>query len=532
MAFAASPLYILAVGLLLHCSVAYAAQPCMNNNPNGVPIFLNSSYGYGWTPNSNCTMYVTPVRPDGQPVTSITFNVFEIRANRNSAFIHPSHLVRTPPPLPKPPIPHSTTSLDPSALVASFTGQTGGNITVNASDALVQFVGVLVGTLDGGAFFYYTNDGVDVPWDELECPFDCYGHGVCVRGKCVCDEGYEGGLCKNDDRFQLNQPSFWTGVQCASGRIDEVYLRGKNLSCPNGLPGSAAWYASIWDLSDNSIGVVPDSWFFGTNGTGITTLVNFSRAWLVNDLNQGYGAVHFMQAGLNVLFPSGLPKIPSRITSLDISSNNLTGVFPNSLGDATSRMLYLEDNRFYGTLPIGFFFFQPGSIFLAGNQATYCRRKVRAGKDGGSEVVADADADSSASLFAGIVSLVSLYYSRPLFAFKRRDSQLGVASATPLWVSAGGGTTMTVFGEGFMDVDGFQCLFGTTAVPAKVHSSTIMECTMPRVLPGNVSVEVAFHGQRISKEGAVVTAMAECATGYYRQLEVEDCIVCPGKVDS
>ncbi|RKO84378.1 hypothetical protein BDK51DRAFT_48038 [Blyttiomyces helicus] len=49
MACAASRLCALVVGLLLNLSFAHAQQPCMNGNSNGEPIYLNGSYGYGWT---------------------------------------------------------------------------------------------------------------------------------------------------------------------------------------------------------------------------------------------------------------------------------------------------------------------------------------------------------------------------------------------------------------------------------------------------------------------------------------------------
>ncbi|RKO89774.1 hypothetical protein BDK51DRAFT_37266 [Blyttiomyces helicus] len=282
-------------------------------------------------------------------------------------------------------ISRSTTSLDPSALVASFTSEIGGTVELNAQTALVQFASVNEGTYDGAAFFYYTNNGDDVPWDQLQCPFDCYGNGKCVQGKCVCYDGYEGGLCKNDDRFQLNQiydacggpswtvqggwgdrngslgnicpptegsyeqPSNWTNIQCYLGRVDIVNLRGANLSCPNGLPSSAAWYASVWDFSDNRIGDVPGTFFVGSFHIYGTAL-NFSTTGFVSNL-------------------SGMSR---RITALDLSNNNISGVIPALLADATYvYAMYLENNNFYGVIPIGFYFYAPNAVWLAENQVRF-----------------------------------------------------------------------------------------------------------------------------------------------------------------
>ncbi|RKO90815.1 hypothetical protein BDK51DRAFT_25666 [Blyttiomyces helicus] len=346
------------------------------------------------------------------------------------------------------------------------------------------------GALDGAAFFYYTNDGTDVPWNELECPFNCYGHGVTGRGGVrestvvwpwwenaygvyvLIDEliswaqiydacggpwwaptvqsgwgdrnGSLGPICPPPDGFE--QTSIWSGVQCWIGRVDRVELNAANLSC-GGFPGSSAWYSSFWDFSDNIIGPVPGSWFIGANHTDYPVWVNFSNSSFVNDLTE----------------------VTSRITSLDVSSNELTGAIPTKLSEATFRTLYLQNNRFYGPIPIGFFFFQSGMISLAGNQP------------------------SSLASFSCHTVIVT--------------------GVVPFWASAGGGSTMTVFGEGFMDVDEFQCLFGSTAVPAAVQSSTVLTCVMPPVLPGKVSLNLGFQGQQVTNESVVINAVATgCGT--------------------
>ncbi|RKO86152.1 hypothetical protein BDK51DRAFT_41106 [Blyttiomyces helicus] len=91
--------------------------------------------------------------------------------------------------------------------IENIYGTSPETIVVNASEALVNFVSDSMGCYDGAAFFYYANSDADVPWDKLECPFDCYGHGRCVLGLCVCDPGYAGGLCKDDDAFRLVEVS-------------------------------------------------------------------------------------------------------------------------------------------------------------------------------------------------------------------------------------------------------------------------------------------------------------------------------------
>ncbi|RKO89784.1 hypothetical protein BDK51DRAFT_28136, partial [Blyttiomyces helicus] len=164
----------------------------------------------------------------------------------------------------------------------------------------------------------------------------CGGPSWTIQGGWGDRNGSLGPICPPPNGFE--QPSIWAGVQCWTGRVDKVELSGANLSCPNGFPDSAAWYTSYWAFSNNRIGVVPDSWFMGANVTSASTRINFSSTWLVNDLTK---------AGLNIRSRSGSLKIPGRVISLDVSSNNLTGVIPNPLADTPIRQLYLENNNFY-----------------------------------------------------------------------------------------------------------------------------------------------------------------------------------------
>ena len=36
---------------------------------------------------------------------------------------------------------------------------------------------------------------LEAPSAEPPCPLDCRGHGQCVRGVCMCDDGFEGATC-------------------------------------------------------------------------------------------------------------------------------------------------------------------------------------------------------------------------------------------------------------------------------------------------------------------------------------------------
>lgn len=55
------------------------------------------------------------------------------------------------------------------------------------------------------AFYYVTDRYEEIVWEEVECPFDCYGRGRCEMGQCICDEGYIGALCKNDDNKKVSE---------------------------------------------------------------------------------------------------------------------------------------------------------------------------------------------------------------------------------------------------------------------------------------------------------------------------------------
>ncbi|RKO86554.1 hypothetical protein BDK51DRAFT_38032 [Blyttiomyces helicus] len=220
--------------------------------------------------NANCSMYVNPVRADGMPVTSITFDVFEIY----DACDEPSW------------------------------------------------------TVQGG-------------WGDRN--------------------GTLGSICPPIGMHPTEDTSSWTGVLCWLGRVDSMTLSGANLSCPNRFPASAAWYATVRDLRDNSIGVVPDSWFIGANPS-YTLDVEFRNTGFVNDLSQNLDIGPFKQQHYG--------RDPDFVDERHES-------------DAASGEHQL------GTIPIGL---EPVSM----------------------------------------------------------------TSVTPLWVSAEGGTIVTVIREGFLDVDGFH----------------------------------------------------------------------------
>lgn len=54
----------------------------------------------------------------------------------------------------------------------------------------------------GTALVYFTSDlafnlrGFNVSYTSGKCPYNCYGHGTCVKGACECRSGYRGDACE------------------------------------------------------------------------------------------------------------------------------------------------------------------------------------------------------------------------------------------------------------------------------------------------------------------------------------------------
>ncbi|RKO85858.1 hypothetical protein BDK51DRAFT_50461 [Blyttiomyces helicus] len=320
--------------------------------------------------------------------------------------------------------------------------------------------------------------------------------------------------------------SSWAKVTCMLGRVDFIALSGANLSCPNGLLGSAAWYAGYWDFSDNSIGVVPDGWFSGANRSS-SVGVEFKNTGFVSNLSWIFEDQHFEQQYYSVI--------------------------PSSLAGATYLMeLNLEINSFYGTIPVELSAFQDDAILLAGNQVHLVPALVRVRPP--FLIEAFHFMTSTSAKIVGPISihttsnlLLPIPIPEPTTHLTEIADSLRPASPAPIdsldlmphnkhnervatACPTGSGASITVLGEGFLDVDGFQCLFGTTAVPAAVQNSTVMTCAMPLVIPGNLSLYVAFKGQQISLHSVGLTALTVCSAGYYRKLEVADCEICPGNL--
>ncbi|KAJ3020496.1 hypothetical protein HKX48_000699 [Thoreauomyces humboldtii] len=157
---------------------------CMNHVRNDLVTTFTQPYGWIWSHDSsgeysvdsNCTYLLQPVDSAGNAATSITIELL-------AGYVY-----------------EGTTTDDP--LVATFGNHTLFDIVVPGSSALVNFQSDSTVNRDGFAAIYSMN-GAQVDRSLLGCPFDCFGQGTCSNGICICDNGYYGAWCKNDDKLKV-----------------------------------------------------------------------------------------------------------------------------------------------------------------------------------------------------------------------------------------------------------------------------------------------------------------------------------------
>jgi len=74
-----------------------------------------------------------------------------------------------------------------------------------------------------------------------------------------------------------------------------------------------------------------------------------------------------------------------------------------------------------------------------------------------------------------------------------------------------GGTTVRIHAEGAIDIHDLSCLFGTTQVPATRINAGLVECDVPRVPQGNVTLQLASRGSQLLSEPATFTIEPDIA---------------------
>ncbi|RKO92549.1 hypothetical protein BDK51DRAFT_28671 [Blyttiomyces helicus] len=173
---------------------AEIATSCQNGVENGVLLNLTDPWGFIWAPdnlasyvpNSNCLWLLSP-QVNGSSVQSISIKIIQMETESCCDYFAV----------------YNGTTID-SPLVVQIYGTAMPAVVVEGETALLQLSSDGTVDRDGVAAFYWATEVEDeIPWDSLPCPFDCFGRGTCVKGTCVCDHGYLGGLCKNDDSKRI-----------------------------------------------------------------------------------------------------------------------------------------------------------------------------------------------------------------------------------------------------------------------------------------------------------------------------------------
>ncbi|TPX60042.1 hypothetical protein PhCBS80983_g02065 [Powellomyces hirtus] len=181
--------------LLIFANTAWAL--CMNGSGNDKTLTLTEPYGYFWThdsrteyaSDSQCYVLIAP-QDGNRTVTSITIEFFHVETEDccDDAKVYAG----------------SERPTEPDTEFAKILGNNITDIVVPGDTALFHFQSDGTVNRDGIAGFYYiTANATDIPRANLKCPFNCYGHGDCVNGRCQCHMGYNGGLCKNDDKYKV-----------------------------------------------------------------------------------------------------------------------------------------------------------------------------------------------------------------------------------------------------------------------------------------------------------------------------------------
>ncbi|RKO85303.1 hypothetical protein BDK51DRAFT_34122, partial [Blyttiomyces helicus] len=254
--------------------------------------------------NSDCKWHIAPVVDGGvRAVQSITLNIFQMDVESCCDYITF----------------YAGSSAD-APLVTSLNGSLPTVVVIEGEEVFANFVGPGAGfggilewdSENVGIFYYVTELEAEIPWDDLQCPFDCFGRGKCVRGECVCDFGYRNGLCKDDDQYRLAR----LFDACAG---DE-------------------WYnATGWNVTDTA---------------------------LICDIDpENFCALERLQRG-SIIHISGIP-----LLSLgDFSNNNLNGTIPNAISRfSTLVSLDLSNNLFYGSIPSSYTSISATTVSIDGN---------------------------------------------------------------------------------------------------------------------------------------------------------------------
>ncbi len=189
---------------------------------------------------------------------------------------------------------------------------------------------------------------------------------------------------------QNNTPCSWTGVTCSGGHVSEIARDGKNLSgslpsltslteienlslSNNQLKGSIPNLATQiklrrLNLSKNQLSSLPTNFpseleYIALNnnqlsGSITNSFKNLTKLQSLNlSTNQLTGALPNLTTASMLTelvldtnqFSGAIPAMPERLSKLSLSANQLTGTlptFPTSL-----RSLYLDNNQFSGAIP-------------------------------------------------------------------------------------------------------------------------------------------------------------------------------------
>ncbi|TPX64332.1 hypothetical protein SpCBS45565_g05951 [Spizellomyces sp. 'palustris'] len=470
---------------------------CMHNTRNNDVLTLTEPYGFFWitdgideyAADANCSILIAPVWD--QPITGIAIDYItvETEACCDHAYTYAGDTLDAPE-------------------VGRHNGTVTTQLQINGSTAFFNFQTDGSVQRDGIIAFYHILNIPDneIPWVNISCPFDCYGRGQCVNGKCVCQEGYTGGLCKNDDNrklfalydncqgdhwqanwdrtYQANICNFtdwseytivssWTGLSCANGRVSNMDMRGIGMNCTgNGLPReSLPRYLETIDFTGELLtGTLPGDLF---------------RTPYLNQL--------FLS---NTSLEGELPAEVSWATALNtflLHDNNLTGPLPEGLTRLPQlNELDMENNNFFGFVLDDFAYLQRAIILLAGNQ-----------------------------FFCPTPNITRIH--------SVSCNNISLTSVTPNTAVNTGGDTVVVRGVGFHPDIEMSCVFGgVSSLKTEVVDWNTIVCTVPPRLAGETSIEIWAFGKKAATNGLPFELLNDCAPGtYLSTTNMTQCLGCP-----
>ncbi|KAJ3299667.1 hypothetical protein HK104_007738 [Borealophlyctis nickersoniae] len=470
---------------------------CMNGSLNDVVVELNAPHDDlgEYSANSNCSVRIAPSGdlPNDFTIT-VEFVGVETEGCCDGATLHSGPNINAP-------------------IVASVSGIQPVNVTVAGPTAFFNFQADASVNRDGILARYYVTGYTDDVFNNQRCPFDCYGRGQCVQGQCVCQSGYVGYLCENDDNKKLFQVydncqgsswtfadgrnwnrtmdgnlcylpeaqleqyynfADWEGLRCAWGRITNMDLSSLGLNCTgHGLPNDTMpRYVETLDLHNALLtGPIPDELF----RTSYMTQLNMANTSVEGEI------------------PTGITWAFS-LDVLDLSNNHLSGALPSELGYLRSLTeLNLENNSFYGFVPDGFGVLKEvAQVFLAGNDF-FCP-------------------------LPQIPQIVS-----------GSCKNVTVDSVDPPTVVSSGGTTVTAKGSGFSAIVPMTCQFGEIAsTRTTVIDNYTIECVVPEHVAGSTTFMISSFGKKTSVNALPFSFLMDCSPGTYLSgLNKTQCLPCP-----